>query len=41
MEALKNRERYSLQRNVSVGSEEVHKMLLEAVRSSTFEGVTL
>ncbi|XP_074538780.1 gamma-aminobutyric acid type B receptor subunit 2-like [Halichoeres trimaculatus] len=39
-EAAKNRERYSVQRNVSVGPEEAHKMLLEAVRSSTFEGVT-
>ncbi|CAJ1061338.1 gamma-aminobutyric acid type B receptor subunit 2-like [Xyrichtys novacula] len=40
MEAVKNKERYSPQRNISVSPEEVHKMLLEAVRSTQFEGVT-
>ncbi|KAM6995469.1 gamma-aminobutyric acid type B receptor subunit 2-like isoform 2-T2 [Tautogolabrus adspersus] len=40
MEALKHRERYSVARNVSVSHEKSHKMLLEAVRSTTFEGVT-
>ncbi|XP_060890447.1 gamma-aminobutyric acid type B receptor subunit 2-like isoform X2 [Labrus mixtus] len=40
MEAVKHRERYSVERNVSVSHEKSHKMLLEAVRSTAFEGVT-
>ncbi|XP_070767846.1 gamma-aminobutyric acid type B receptor subunit 2-like [Enoplosus armatus] len=40
MEAVKHREKYSIQRNVSVSEEEVHKMLLEAVKQTQFEGVT-
>ncbi|XP_047455614.1 gamma-aminobutyric acid type B receptor subunit 2-like [Mugil cephalus] len=40
MEALKHREKYSAERNVTVSEEEVEKMLLEAVKSTEFEGVT-
>ncbi|KAF3692453.1 Gamma-aminobutyric acid type B receptor subunit 2 [Channa argus] len=40
MEAVKHREKYSVQRNVTVREEEVQKMLLEAVKSTLFEGVT-
>ncbi|XP_044062822.1 gamma-aminobutyric acid type B receptor subunit 2-like isoform X1 [Siniperca chuatsi] len=40
MEAVKHREKYSSQRNVSVSEEEVHKRLLEAVKQTQFEGVT-
>uniref|UniRef100_UPI0037E940D6 gamma-aminobutyric acid type B receptor subunit 2-like n=1 Tax=Semicossyphus pulcher TaxID=241346 RepID=UPI0037E940D6 len=40
MEAVKHRERYSMQRNTSVSQEEVTRMLLEAVRQTQFEGVT-
>ncbi|XP_072253870.1 gamma-aminobutyric acid type B receptor subunit 2-like [Leuresthes tenuis] len=39
METVKHREKYSAQRN-GVSEEEVVEMLLEAVRSSQFEGVT-
>lgn len=41
MEAVKHREKYSSQRNVSVGDEEVHWMVLEAVKETQFEGVTV
>lgn len=37
-EAAKQREKY---RNVTVSEEEVARMLLEAVRSTRFEGVTV
>nr|XP_046254485.1 gamma-aminobutyric acid type B receptor subunit 2-like isoform X2 [Scatophagus argus] len=40
MEAVKRREKYSILRNISVSQEEVHKMLLEAVKQTQFEGVT-
>ncbi|XP_040900567.1 gamma-aminobutyric acid type B receptor subunit 2-like [Toxotes jaculatrix] len=40
MEAVRHREKHSVQRNVTVGEEEVQRMLLEAVRSTRFEGVT-
>ncbi|XP_051255258.1 gamma-aminobutyric acid type B receptor subunit 2-like isoform X6 [Dicentrarchus labrax] len=40
MEAVKHREKYSVQRNVSVSEEEVHRMLLEALKQTQFEGVT-
>ncbi|XP_041650235.1 gamma-aminobutyric acid type B receptor subunit 2-like [Cheilinus undulatus] len=40
MEAQRNRERYSVMRNVSIGPEESHRMLLEAVKRTSFEGVT-
>ncbi|XP_026041575.1 gamma-aminobutyric acid type B receptor subunit 2-like isoform X3 [Astatotilapia calliptera] len=39
-EAAKQREKYSPRRNVTVSEEEVARMLLEAVRSTRFEGVT-
>lgn len=41
MEAAKQREKYSPRRNVTVSEEEVARMLLEAVRSTRFEGVTV
>lgn len=41
MEAVKRRERYSVNRSVSVTEEEVEKTLLEAVRQTHFEGVTV
>ncbi len=41
MEAMKHREKYSSQRNTSVSEEEVHKKLLEAVKQTQFEGVTV
>lgn len=41
METVKHREKYSSQRNVSVSEEEVQRMLLEAVRQTQFEGVTV
>lgn len=41
MEAVKHREKFSIQRNVTVSEVEVHKMLLEAVRQTHFEGVTV
>ncbi|XP_035529097.1 LOW QUALITY PROTEIN: gamma-aminobutyric acid type B receptor subunit 2-like [Morone saxatilis] len=40
MEAVKRRDKYSVQRNISVSEEEVHRMLLEAVKQTQFEGVT-
>ncbi|KAM4557852.1 gamma-aminobutyric acid type B receptor subunit 2-like [Odontesthes bonariensis] len=40
MEAVKLREKYSAQRNATVSEDEAVKMLLEAVRSTQFEGVT-
>ncbi|KAE8289320.1 Gamma-aminobutyric acid type B receptor subunit 2 [Larimichthys crocea] len=40
MEAVKHREKYSAQRDVSVSGDQVHKMLLEAVKKTQFEGVT-
>ncbi|XP_073340806.1 gamma-aminobutyric acid type B receptor subunit 2-like [Pagrus major] len=40
MEAVKHREKYSVQRNVTVSEEEVYKMLLEAVKQTQFEGLT-
>lgn len=40
MEAVKHREKYSVQRNVTVG-EEVQRRLLEVVKSTQFEGVTV
>ncbi|KAK2845174.1 hypothetical protein Q5P01_011833 [Channa striata] len=40
MEAVKHREKYGVQRNVTVSEEEVQKMLLEALKSTNFEGVT-
>ncbi|KAM9353573.1 gamma-aminobutyric acid type B receptor subunit 2-like [Symphorus nematophorus] len=40
MEAVKHREKFSMQRNVSVSDEEVHKMLLQAVKQTQFNGVT-
>ncbi|XP_026173081.1 gamma-aminobutyric acid type B receptor subunit 2-like [Mastacembelus armatus] len=40
MEAAKRREKFSVQRNVLVREEELHKTLLEAVKSTQFEGVT-
>ncbi|XP_035770162.1 gamma-aminobutyric acid type B receptor subunit 2-like [Neolamprologus brichardi] len=39
-EVAKQREKYSPRRNVTVSGEEVARMLLEAVRSTRFEGVT-
>lgn len=39
MDAVKHREKYGSQRNVS--EDEVHKMLLEAVKQTQFEGVTV
>lgn len=39
MEAVKHREKFS--RNVSVSEEEVHRMILEAVKLTQFEGVTV
>ena len=41
METVKHREKYSDQRNATVSEDEVVKMLLEAVRSTQFEGVTV
>ena len=41
MEAVKHREKYSSRRNVSVGDEEVQRMVLEAVKETQFEGVTV
>lgn len=41
MEAAKRREKYSAVRNVTVSQEEVGRSLLEAVRSTQFEGVTV
>lgn len=41
MEAVKHREKYSAQRNVTVSEEEVYKMLLEAVKQTQFEGLTV
>ncbi|XP_030606337.1 gamma-aminobutyric acid type B receptor subunit 2-like [Archocentrus centrarchus] len=40
MEAAKRREKYNAVRNVTVSGEEVGRTLLEAVRSTQFEGVT-
>ncbi|XP_053183674.1 gamma-aminobutyric acid type B receptor subunit 2-like [Scomber japonicus] len=40
MEAVKHREKYSIQRNVTVGEEEFQRTLLEAVKQTQFEGVT-
>ncbi|KAK9514483.1 hypothetical protein VZT92_027948 [Zoarces viviparus] len=40
MEAVKLREKYSSQRNVSVRGEEVQRTLLEAVKQTQFEGIT-
>nr|XP_054596777.1 gamma-aminobutyric acid type B receptor subunit 2 isoform X2 [Nothobranchius furzeri] len=40
MEAVKLREKYGAQRNVTVSEEEEVKMLIEAVKNTQFEGVT-
>ncbi|XP_045901499.1 gamma-aminobutyric acid type B receptor subunit 2-like isoform X2 [Micropterus dolomieu] len=40
MEAVKHKEKYSSQRNVSVSEDDVQKRLLEAVKQTQFEGVT-
>lgn len=41
MEVVKHREKYSFQRNVTVNKEDVQRRLLEAVKSTQFEGVTV
>ena len=41
MEAVKHREKFSTKRNVPVGEDEVQEMLLEAVKETQFEGVTV
>ncbi|KAI3360890.1 hypothetical protein L3Q82_012903, partial [Scortum barcoo] len=41
MEAVKHREKFSSQKNTSVSEEEVYKTLLEAVKRTQFEGVTV
>lgn len=41
MEVVKLREKYSVQRNVTVSEDEVQRTLLEAVKSTQFEGVTV
>lgn len=41
MEAVKHKEKYSSQRNVSVSEDDVQKRLLEAVKQTQFEGVTV
>ncbi|XP_034410338.1 gamma-aminobutyric acid type B receptor subunit 2-like [Cyclopterus lumpus] len=40
MDAVKTREKFSSQRNLSVSREEVQRTLLEAVKQTQFEGVT-
>ncbi|XP_076594358.1 gamma-aminobutyric acid type B receptor subunit 2-like [Chaetodon auriga] len=40
MEAVRHREKFSIQRNVTVSEVQVHRMLQEAVRQTRFEGVT-
>lgn len=41
MEAVKHREKYRVRRNASVGEEEVQRLLLEAVRGTQLQGVTV
>lgn len=41
MEEAKHREKYSAQRNRTVGAEEVQRRLLEVAKSTQFEGVTV
>lgn len=41
MEVVKHREKYSVQRNVTVSEEEVQRLLLEVVKNTQFEGVTV
>lgn len=41
MEAVKHREKYSARTNTSMSEEEAERMLLEAVRNTQFEGVTV
>ena len=41
MEAVKLREKYSSQRNTSVSEEEVQRTLLDALKKTQFEGVTV
>lgn len=40
-EAVKRREKFGNQRNTSFSEEERHRMLLEAVKKTQFEGVTV
>ncbi|TDH11227.1 hypothetical protein EPR50_G00058650 [Perca flavescens] len=40
LEAVKHREKYDSQRNGSIGEEEVHKTLLDAMKQTQFQGVT-
>ncbi|KAM9852028.1 gamma-aminobutyric acid type B receptor subunit 2-like [Aulostomus maculatus] len=40
MEAVKRREKYSVNRNITISEEEVEKTLLEVVRQTQFEGMT-
>lgn len=41
MEEVKLREKYSVQRNVTLREEEVQRMLLEAVKRTQIQGVTV
>lgn len=40
-EAVKHREKFGSPRNTSFSEEELHRMLLEAVKKTQFEGVTV
>lgn len=41
MEMVKHREKYHSQRSAGLAQEEVHRMLLEALKHTHFEGVTV
>lgn len=41
MEMAKHREKYHSQRSTSLAQEEIHRMLLEALKHTSFEGLTV
>lgn len=41
MEMVKHREKYHIQRSTSLAQEEIHRMLLEALKHTNFEGLTV
>lgn len=41
MEMVKHREKYHSQRSTSLAQEEIHRMLLEALKHTNFEGLTV